>query len=269
MSVLLISNNSSRIWRKWGLISKVSTWALINAFWAIGIFLRYQVNMFFLHGFHPFYILPPELDLRGSFYLRLLQFDVNIKDGEIRKSQVNHVIQWFNSICESVTSKSLVVEVRWLTQEVETCEKIQDTLLALYERMETFSVYLTPQTNGWVLFSKLHEAGIAIEEDLWKDEGKQVGYCILTPYLLYSSLSFLASRSFPPMRFYSIPQVFCNSQVNVCMMVRLYHDDIFTRTWHREHETPLSFNRRFDRHLTCFLYPLMMRHWTMELYEKG
>ena len=137
--------------------------------------------MFFLHGFHPFYILPPELDLRGSFYLRLLQFDVNIKDGEIRKSQVNHVIQWFNSICESVTSNSLVVEVRDFSEEVEICDKIQDTLLALHERIETFSVYLTPGTKEKGLFPKLYEAGIVVEEDLW-EETKQVVYCIPSSY---------------------------------------------------------------------------------------
>ena len=131
--------------------------------------------MFFLHGFHPFYILSPELDLRGSFYLRLLQFDVNIKDGEIRKSQVNQVIQWFNSICESVTSKSLVVEVRHFSEKVKLCNKIQDTLLALYERIETFSVYLRPGTKKEGLFSKLYEVGIVVEKDLWRDKDEQAG----------------------------------------------------------------------------------------------
>ena len=92
------------------------------------------------------------------------------------------MIRWFNSICESVTSKSFVVEVRGFTAEVAICNKIQDTLLVLYERIETFSVYLAPGTKDKKLFSKLYEAGIAVEEDVWYDEDKRVGDCILTSY---------------------------------------------------------------------------------------
>ena len=78
--------------------------------------------------------------------------------------------------------------------------------MALYKRMETFSVYLTPGTEETGLFSKLYEVGIVVEEDIDEDEDKQVVYCILSSYLSYSSLSFLASPSFPPMSFYSTLQ---------------------------------------------------------------
>ena len=161
--------------------------------------------MFFLYDFHPFYILSSEIDLRKNPHLRLLQFDLCLDNSEFRKSQ-DDMIRWFNSICESVTSKSLVVEVRWFSEKVEICDKIQDTLLALYERIETFSVYLIPGTKKQGLFSKLYEVGIVVEEVIWGNEDKEVADCILASYLSYSSLSFLASPSFPPMSFYSTLQ---------------------------------------------------------------
>ena len=132
--------------------------------------------------FQSFYILASEtFDLSKNPHLRLLQFGLNLKVEEIRKSQ-DDVIRWFNSICESVTSKSLVVEVRGFTNEVEICNKIQDTLLVLYERIETFSVYLPPRTKRKGLFSKLYETGVVVEENVGEDEDKQVGDWILTSY---------------------------------------------------------------------------------------
>ena len=161
--------------------------------------------MFFLYNSHPFYILSSEIDLRKNYYLRLLQFDLNLNFTGIRELQ-DDVIRWFNSICESVTSKSLVVEVRGFTERTETCNKIQETLLSLYERIETFSVYLTPRTKEYGLFSKLYEVGIVIEEYIGEDRDKQVGHSIPTSYLLSSSLLFLAFPSFPPVSFYSTPK---------------------------------------------------------------
>ena len=122
-------------------------------------------------------MLSSEIDLRKNPHLRLLQFDLRLYNSEIRKSQ-DDVIQWFNSICESVTSNSLVVEVRYFSEEVEICDKIQDTLLALHERIETFSVYLPPGTKEEGLCSKLYEVGIVIEEFIWDDGDKQVGHSI-------------------------------------------------------------------------------------------
>ena len=136
--------------------------------------------MFFLYDSHPFYILSSEIDLRKNPHLRLLQFDFDLDDSEIRESR-DDVIRWFNSICESVTSKSLVVEVCRFSEEVEICDKIQDTLLALYERIGSFLVYLTPGTKEKGLFSKLYEAGIVVERSLdWVEE--------VSDYLLTSKL---------------------------------------------------------------------------------
>ena len=160
-------------------------------------------------------MLSPEIDLHTNPRLRFLEFNLRLDGREIRKSQ-GDVIRWFNSICESVTSKSLVVEVCDPYYEVKICNKIQDTLLALHERIETFSVYLTPGTKGRGLFSKLYGVGIVFEEDLWLDKNKQVDFGILTSYLLYSSLSFSASPSFPPMRsLLPPPPISHDSQTNV------------------------------------------------------
>ena len=161
--------------------------------------------MFFLYDSHPFYMLSSEIDLRKNPHIRLLQFDLRLDRSEIGESQ-DDMIRWLNSICESVTSKSLVVEVRGFTEKEAICNKIQDTLLALYERTETFSVYLTPGTKEKGLFSKLYEVGIVIEEVISNYDDSQVN-CILTFFLSYSSLSFLAFSSFPPMSFYSTPSL--------------------------------------------------------------
>ena len=139
------------------------------------------------------------------------------------------MIRWFGSTCESVTSKSLVVEVHNSSDEVEICNKIQDTLLALYQRIQTFLVYLLPGTKRQGLFPKLYKAGIVVEKYIWRHEDRQV-YCILTFYLLHSSLLFLASPSFLPMSFCSTPNIFCDSQVKVCIIVSLHHSDMFTHT---------------------------------------
>ena len=115
--------------------------------------------MFFLYDSHPLYMLSSETDLRKNPHLRLLQFDLRFDNSEIKESR-DDVIQWLNSICQSVTSESLVVEVRWFPEEVEICDKIQDTLLVLYERIETFSVYLTPGTTEKGLFRSCMRLGL-------------------------------------------------------------------------------------------------------------
>ena len=142
--------------------------------------------MFFLYNSHPFYMLSSEIDLRKNLYLRLLQVDLNLNNEEIRKSQ-DDVIQWFNSICETVTSKSLIVEVYGFTPEVGVCNKIQDTIVALNARIETLSVYLfnTDRFGGEImemddvrkLFSTLYEKGIVIEK-LLDDEQSVCRYFI-------------------------------------------------------------------------------------------
>ena len=123
-----------------------------------------------------------EIDLRKNPQLRLLQFNLHLDGRHIRKSK-DDVVRWFDLVCRSVISKSLVVEVRGFTEEAEICNKIQDTLLALYKRIGAFSVYLYKEQGN---FPKLYETGIVVEEDLRQDENKQVGYCILTLSLLRS-----------------------------------------------------------------------------------
>ena len=127
---------------------------------------------------HLFYMIASEIDLRENPNLRLLQFDLRLK-GMIRESQ-DDVVRWFNSICDSVTSKSLVVKPYGLFNELEICNKIQDILLALRARTETLSIFLSPksfpkQPNVDLeevrnLFSRLYEVGIVVENWLEDNE---------------------------------------------------------------------------------------------------
>ena len=127
-------------------------------------------------------MLSAAIDLHRSPHLRLLQFNLHLDDVPNLLKKLN-ITQWFNSVCESVISTSLVVEVCDSYKDWLACNRIQDTLLALYERMDTFLVYLAPGTRERGLFSKLYEAGIVVEESIWEDEDKQVGHNILTSYL--------------------------------------------------------------------------------------
>ena len=129
-------------------------------------------------------MISSEVDLRKSPHLRLLQFQFNLDWNKMRKFE-DDVLGWFNAICESITSKSLVVEVCEFPKEAKICDKIQDTLLVLYKRIETFSVYLTPGTKEKGLFSKLYEAGIVVEKRLDRDGDEAV-----SGYLLISKLPY-------------------------------------------------------------------------------
>ena len=136
--------------------------------------------MFSLHNPHFFDMLSSEIDLRRSPYLRLLQFELGTESDD------KAVMPWFDSICKSVTSRTLVVEVLDLTKKCQICDEIQETLLTLHQRIETFSVCLPRITKEQGVFSKLYEAGIVVKEHIGLDKYEQVGYNILTSYLLCS-----------------------------------------------------------------------------------
>ena len=150
--------------------------------------------MFFLYNSHPFYMLSSEIDLRKNPHLRVLQFDFRLEVEKIRDSQ-DDVIRWFNSICESVTSRSLVVCLYGLSNESETCDKIQEILLALHARIENLSIFLSGRkydgTEGVdlkdvrKLFSRLYETGIVVEKWLDRDRDEAV-----SGYLLISKLPY-------------------------------------------------------------------------------
>ena len=150
--------------------------------------------MFFLYNSHPFYILSSEINLRKNPHLRLLRFHFYFKEKEIRDPQ-DDVIQWFKSICESVTSRSLVIGLYGLSNEPEKCNKIQDMLLALHARIENLSIFISGKRHDGTegvdledvrkLFSRLYEAGIVFEKWLaYSGDGAVSGY-LLTSKLLY------------------------------------------------------------------------------------
>ena len=148
--------------------------------------------MFFLYNPHPFYILSSEIDLRKNPHLRLLQFDFAFEEEKTRDSR-DDVIRWFNSICESVISRSLVVGLYRLSNQSEICNKIQDILLALHTRIETLSIFLSTKCfpreqnvdleDVRKLFPRLYEAGIVVEK--WLDRHEAVRRYLLTPKLPY------------------------------------------------------------------------------------
>ena len=105
------------------------------------------------------------------------------------------MIQWFNSICESVTSRSLVVGLYGLVNESETCNKIQEILLALHARIENLSIFISGKRHDGTegvdlkdvrkLFSRLYETGIVVEKWLDRDRDEAV-----SGYLLISKLPY-------------------------------------------------------------------------------
>ena len=119
-------------------------------------------------------MLSSEIDLRKNPHLHSLRFDLGLGNGRNRKLQDN-VIRWFNSICESITSKSLIIEVCDPPEGAQICNKIQDTLLALNARIETLSVQLfrsysdasttkkKRKKDFRKLFPKLYEKGVVVE----------------------------------------------------------------------------------------------------------
>ena len=139
-------------------------------------------------------MLSSEIDLRKKPHLRLLQFNFDLDDSKIRKSQ-DDVIRWFNSICESVTSRSLVVALDGFFNKPEICNKIQDMLLALHTRIETLSILLSTRSfygapkvdmkDVRKLFSRLYEAGIVVEKWLDPDGDETVSDYLPTSKLPY------------------------------------------------------------------------------------
>ena len=154
--------------------------------------IHYQVNTLILYYPHTSHMLCSEIDLHNHPQLRLLQLRLNLENEQSGKWQDN-VIQWFNTICDRVTSRSLVIEVGGFPEESKICDKIQNTLLAMNAKVETFSVHLS--SERWKgkeamrnekmkqLFSRLWEAGIAVTQNIQRDLNKCVGHCILIFYL--------------------------------------------------------------------------------------
>ena len=148
--------------------------------------------MLFLYDFHPLNVLSSEIDLRRNPNLRVLQLNFHFEDEKTRESQ-DDLLRWFDSICESVISNSLVMEVPGLSDEPDICNKMQETLLRLHARAVNLYVYLTHE-NQWgyefmkiddmrKLFSRLYDAGIVIEKRL--NDNELVSHRFLTSKLPY------------------------------------------------------------------------------------
>ena len=121
----------------------------------------------------------------------MLQFDLRLENTQNEELQ-NNVIGWFSSICESITSNSLVVEVCGLPEESQICNKIENVLLALSERIETLSVYLPQGTN---LFSRLCRVRVVVESTAGYSSDEEVRHFTLRSrsFLLTVIISFVVS----------------------------------------------------------------------------
>ena len=157
MSILLKLENSTNTWQSLEIILKGFILACTKH-------LRYTVNSVAPSKFWFLIRSPPAIDLRIYPHLRLLRFSLHIEKETIRTFP-EYVIDWCSSIFESVTSNSLVVELAGFPRDVKSCDMIQNSLLSLNARLETFSVY-SPRTmdieNKERLFSRLYEAGIVV-----------------------------------------------------------------------------------------------------------
>ena len=59
-------------------------------------------------------------------------------------------MKWFHSVCKSVKCKSLVFVVTGFTVELESCRRIQITLLKLSQRVDSILIYLSGEIEGGV-----------------------------------------------------------------------------------------------------------------------
>ena len=165
--------------------------------------------MFFLDDSHHFYILSSEINLCKNPHLQLLQFNFSLWT-EMNGDLQDDMIRWINSICESVTSRSLVVELCGLSNESEICHRIEDILLSLHTRIETLSMFISTKCFSGQkvdledvrkLFSRLYEVGIVVEKWLgWNGNEVVSGYFLTSnlPILtmLMLSVSLLSVGSF-------------------------------------------------------------------------
>ena len=129
--------------------------------------------MLFLYISYPFDTLSLEIDLRNCPRLRLLQLNLRLDSQPSRKLQ-GDVIRWLDSICESVTSNSLVVEVHGFRRNLEICSEIEDMFLALYERVDTLLVYLPRVTEAQGFIRKNTNSVLRIIDTIYKVNGHRI-----------------------------------------------------------------------------------------------
>ena len=73
------------------------------------------------------------------------------------------ITQWSDSICESMTSQSLLVQLRTFPQQPKRCE-IESILLSLKKRIQSFSVFLdNHREDRQRVIPRLYEACIVTE----------------------------------------------------------------------------------------------------------
>ena len=177
---------------------------------------RYRVCIHIFYNLHPVHILSSVIDLSRNPHLRFLRFYLRLEHDRTPDT----VVQWFNSICESVTSSSLVVEVHGFRRNLKICSEIEDMLLALYERVKISHIYMTGlrlEEDGVVrkddipnLFPRLYELGIVIQKRLNANEAVSRYFITSVQITMLSTVVFrarLLSVDNLPLRSFLLPNI--------------------------------------------------------------
>ena len=141
------------------------------------------------------------------------------------------MIRWFTSICESMTSRSLVVNLYGFSHELEICNKIEDMLLSLHTRIETLSIFISGECfreqqrvdteDVRKLFSRLYETGIVVEKWLHWNRDEAVSGYFLTSNLL------MLTMFMPSVPLLSVDSFELQSPLLLCIVI-IYTDNITT-----------------------------------------
>ena len=139
--------------------------------------------------------LLPDINLGSNPYLNLLQFRIRETIQESRNRDSSTLFRWINSVCGSVTSRSIVIILEDWPEVSENCSIIEDTLLGLRDKIPSLTVYFcgNEASHGYpmntdVLFPRLWGAGITVENSFGFDETVSIHSTPLTAHLSLSNI---------------------------------------------------------------------------------
>ena len=106
------------------------------------------------------------VDLHRHQKLESLQFYLGLGEEDSRDEEREAVVKWFKSVCETVTSQSLKIEVSGLPHQWYSCSEIEEVLLALSKKVKELHVRVDEEFYyAEEIFPKLHRDGILMVEN--------------------------------------------------------------------------------------------------------
>ena len=97
-------------------------------------------------------------------YLRLFDIYLGFSRSQDTGVDTRDVIPWLRSVCQSLVSPSLKIQLFELPEDSELCAEIEGMLLALNTTAMSLDIYLDVyHDERFTLFPKLYEAGIVTE----------------------------------------------------------------------------------------------------------